>query len=70
MQTRRASAIEVCTGTAAAFLLSVGVGQYLIYPLYDIHPALSTNFILTGWFTVISIVRGYLWRRLFNWLGR
>lgn len=71
MQTKRGSLFEVCTGTAVAFAISMAAGQW-IYPLITGGSAVSlqSNFIATGLFTLISIIRSYLWRRLFNWLGR
>ena len=67
MQTKIQSAIEVIASTCVAFCLNVGIGQ-LLYPVYSMHPSVGTNAELTLWFTVISIVRGYVTRRFFNWL--
>jgi len=38
-----------------------------LYPLYGLKVSLAANITLTMWFTVLSLVRGYLVRRLFNW---
>ncbi len=42
------------------------VSQLLVFPLFDIHVPLSTNLWIGAWFTVISLVRSYIIRRLFN----
>ncbi len=42
------------------------VSQIVVFPLFGIHVPLATNFAIGGFFTVISIVRGYFVRRLFN----
>jgi hypothetical protein len=64
-QSRRASlaeaAINILIGYWVAFL-----SQVVIFPLYDIHVSLRTNLAIGLWFTVISLVRAYGLRRLFN----
>ncbi len=40
--------------------------QLLIFPLYDIHISLTSNFEIGGWMMIISIIRSYILRRLFN----
>lgn len=69
MQTRRSSLAEVLTGTAVGLVLAWVCGQYWIYPAFGYHPDLETNLEMTLWFTVVGIVRSYVWRRLFNWLS-
>jgi hypothetical protein len=65
MQTKKSSATEVITGTAAGLILAWLAGQYLIYPYYHVQVDALENLKLTAWFTVVSIARGYVWRRLF-----
>src|SRR5271155_2776291 len=67
MQTKRQSAIEVITGTTVGLIVSWVIGQYWIYPEFGWHPSMTQNFLMTSSFTVVSIIRSYLWRRLFNW---
>jgi membrane protein implicated in regulation of membrane protease activity len=67
MQSRQQSIIEVICSTLAAFLLSVLAGAY-IYPLFDFYPSGMQNATITFIFTIISLVRSYLFRRFFNWL--
>lgn len=66
MQTKRQSVLETVTGTAVGLALAWVAGQYWIYPAFGFHPALETNLQMTLWFTVVGIVRSYIWRRLFN----
>ncbi|MDQ5907179.1 MAG: hypothetical protein QG660_215 [Pseudomonadota bacterium] len=44
--------------------------QILIFPFFGIHISLSDNLLIGAFFTVISIIRGYLVRRLFNHIHR
>lgn len=64
-QTRIGSLVESVINVLIGF--GVGVGsQYLIFPWFDIHIPFWTNVEIALWFTVISIVRSYFVRRLFN----
>lgn len=68
-QTRLQSLIETTSGTAVAFAISVLAGM-VIYPLYGHTFKVAELGAITFWFTVISLVRSYIWRRFFNWLHR
>jgi hypothetical protein len=42
----------------------------MFVPLFDNgfdYQSLDHNFLITITFTVVSIFRGYFWRRMFNW---
>ena len=64
-QTRLQSLFEVVFNTLVGFLVAL-LSQIVIFPLFDILIPLSTNLWISFWFTVISIIRGYIIRRLFN----
>jgi hypothetical protein len=64
-QSRKHSLIESVTNTAIGFAIAL-TSQILIYPLFNIHITFRTNFWLTVVFTFISIVRGYVLRRIFT----
>lgn len=38
----------------------------MIFPLYGIHVGYQTHLGILFWFTVVSVIRGYVIRRLFN----
>ena len=65
MQSRRMSMIETLVSIAIGLVVSL-LSQLLIFRLYDIHLALSTNLVITLYFTVISVIRSFYVRRLFN----
>lgn len=69
MQTRLQSLIEAFLNTLTGYLISV-LAQLVIFPWYGIHLSLGQNMQIVALFTVISIVRSYFWRRLFNHLHR
>lgn len=66
-QKKRHSIIEICIGTAIGYFVAI-ITQRIIFPLFDIQVSHSENFTIAGIFTVVSLVRGYFVRRLFNWL--
>lgn len=69
MQTRWQSLVEATTNIGTGFLISVVVWQFLAHH-YGYEMPLSRNLEITTIFTVVSIARSYLFRRLFNWLHR
>lgn len=67
MQTSRQSAIEVLAGTLIGFLVAL-FSQLFIMDLYGLPSTFTQDLAITGFFTGISILRGYAVRRFFNWL--
>ena len=67
MQSRAQSLLEAFLNTASGFALSL-LTQWLVFPWFNLHPSLRENLALTAIFTIVSIVRSYIWRRLFNHL--
>lgn len=65
MQTKTQSLIEATVNSVSGYLLAV-LTQVLLFPLFGIHIPLGQNFLLAFIFTVISIARSYVVRRLFN----
>lgn len=65
MQLRRHSLLEACLNTASGFVLSLGAG-YLIFPFLGWQISHAQNLGAVSMFTVISVIRSYIWRRLFN----
>ena len=69
MQTKVQSAIESVANVAIGYGVALA-SQLVIFPVFDIHIPLKTNIWIGIWFTVISIVRSYSVRRLFNFIHR
>lgn len=64
-QTRRASLVETLLNTT----LGYGVGlaaQIIIFPWFGINIPLSSNIAIGAVFTLVSIARGFVLRRLFE----
>ena len=65
-QTRSMSLVESIANTGAGFALSLLIQISLFY-LMSIETTTTQNLLMSGVFTVASLVRGYLMRRLFIW---
>ena len=66
-QSRRMSLIETVAGVVIGFTVSV-LASLVVYPAFGHSFTLGQNVGITLIFTAMSIARGYLVRRFFNWL--
>ncbi len=66
MQSRTRSLIEQLLNIGSGFLISLLVWEFIVKPTWDIQTNFTENLNITLVFTVVSIVRSYIWRRLFN----
>lgn len=64
-QKKKHSLLESVVNVVVGYLVAVG-SQIVIYPYFGIHVPISYNFIIGIWFTIISIIRSYCLRRVFN----
>lgn len=64
-QSREASALEALTGTVLGFVLATWT-QQLLFPALGHDLTLPENALVAAVFTALSLLRGYLLRRLFN----
>lgn len=65
MQTRTDSFMEAITNTAIGFIIAL-VTWHFVAMAFGIPMPLSTNLVITAIFTVVSIIRQYVLRRLFD----
>lgn len=66
MQTKFSSFQEACASTAVGFVLSLLIQQYVINPLFDLKIGFASNLAIVSIFTVASVARSYILRRIFN----
>jgi len=64
-QSRKGSAIEAIVNIMIGLIVSY-VANHLVFPHYGFTPSPRQNVEITAIFTVISFVRSYSVRRLFN----
>ena len=67
-QSKKHSLVESCVKTAIGFVISYYAWKLMIIPVVERgYITLQDTFIITCFFTVLSIVRSYVVRRFFNW---
>jgi hypothetical protein len=67
VQTKLESLFEKLCSTGSGFLIALATWEYVIRPLiHGGHLSVEDSLHITMIFTVISIIRGYFWRRFFN----
>lgn len=69
MQSAKHSFYEVLISTGAAFILSALLQHFVVNPLWDLESSVGDSLGITVFFTVVSLVRSYYFRRIFNKLG-
>jgi hypothetical protein len=65
MQSKKHSFIESIIQTFIGLAVSFCI-QLIIYPLMNIEVSFKQNILITFVFTIASIIRGYVIRRIFN----
>lgn len=65
-QAQRHSVLEAVVNTAVGFLISWAVWVWVVAPLFDIPYHGGEGFAITCIFTVTSLARSYVLRRIFN----
>lgn len=65
LQSKTQSIIESISNVVIGYIVAL-LSQIIVFPMFGIHIPLSDNIAIGLWFTVISIVRSYIVRRLFN----
>jgi len=68
MQTKKHSALESFTNIIVGLITSFVI-QLFLYPLLNIPVTINQNIIITFVFFIVSFVRGYVIRRIFNKLN-
>ena len=68
MQSRWMSLLESMTDIAVGYCLAI-LTQVLVFPLFGLSVSFSENLGIGMVFTVVSLVRSYALRRLFNRTG-
>ena len=68
-QSRRMSLVEALANVVVGYGIAV-ITQVVVFPLFGLQASLAQNLGIGAVFTVVSLVRGYVLRRLFEALGR
>jgi hypothetical protein len=65
MQSRAMSLVEAVANVVVGFAVAV-LAQMLVFPLFGLRASLDQNLGIGAIFTVVSLVRSYALRRVFN----
>jgi len=65
-QSRIDSAMETVTNTAIGYVIAVVANAVILPATLGIEVSMGDNLLIAALFTVISLIRGYLIRRMFN----
>jgi hypothetical protein len=65
MQSRTMSLVEAVTNVIVGYGVAV-LTQMIVFPRFGLHATLEQNLAMGSIFTVVSLVRSYALRRLFN----
>lgn len=68
MQSRKGSLLESLANIALGYGIAVGA-QMVIFPMFNVHLQHSQHMLMGGLFTIVSLIRSYTLRRLFNYLN-
>lgn len=69
VQSRTGSLVEAGTNVLVGYVLAIGT-QRLVYPLFGIATTLATEAAIALLFTLVSLARSYLLRRVFERFDR
>lgn len=68
MQSHLRSLLEAVANVLVGYGLAV-LTQLAVFPLFGLNTSLNQNLVLGTIFTVVSLIRSYALRRVFNSLG-
>jgi len=64
-QSRKMSLLETVSNVLTGYLIAIMI-QLIVFPWFDIETTITDNMQIAAVFTIISIARGYLFRRIFE----
>ena len=67
-QSRRLSLLEAVTNVTVGYVLAVAT-QIVVFPWFGLQASLGDNLAIGAVFTSISLLRGYAFRRLFEFIA-
>lgn len=66
-QSRPMSVLEIILSTLIGYIIAVTM-QEIVFPKFGLHVTLLNNLKLGALFTIVSVIRGYIFRRIFNYI--
>lgn len=66
-QSKKSSFLESCLNILIGYIIAISA-QLIIFPVFGINIPLHENLLIGAFFTIVSLIRSYFIRRLFNFL--
>jgi hypothetical protein len=66
-QSKKMSVLEQFANIGVGMIIAL-ITQIITFPLFGLEVTFGNNLAILGIFTVVSFIRGYCFRRVFNWL--
>lgn len=66
-QSKKSSFLESCLNILIGYIVAIAA-QLIIFPVFGINIPLHENLLIGAFFTIVSLIRSYFIRRLFNFL--
>jgi len=67
MQTRKGSLFEVFCNVGTGFIVAWCLTAYLFPTWFGLELNAGQSWLITFIYTVVSVIRSYIWRRIFNY---
>lgn len=64
-QSRVMSLVEALTNVSVGYGIAV-LTQVMVFPLFGLHASLTQNLLIGAIFTIVSVARSYVLRRMFE----
>ena len=68
-QSRAMSFVEAVTNVIVGYGIAL-LTQLLLFPIFGLHLAMTENVLIAGVFTIVSLVRSFVLRRVFERVRR
>ena len=65
-QSKLESLIEQICNVGSGMILAFTIAQLILWPALGLQVSPNENMVITIVLTFVSVVRGYIWRRIFN----
>ncbi len=67
MQTKKGSLFEISCNMASGFIVSWMLTLWFFPTFFNLNLTVTHAWSITFVYTVVSVIRSYCWRRVFNW---
>ena len=66
-QSKLGSFVESLVDTGTGYIVAL-LTQAVVFPIFNIYISYTDHFLIAAIFVIVSLIRKYIFRRIFNWL--